>query len=117
VTRAQRSARFRLRRQHLDPVDGGGAVEIAHRLCGVQAQVASSAQLAVAVRQARAGPRDVEVALEKRTLVKTWAMRGTLHYLPAGEAQAWLAPLAALRSWEKASWQQGVRGRPGGSRR
>ena len=39
-------------------------------------------------------------------LVRTWAMRGTLHVLPAGEVGAYLAPLAAARTWEKASWQK-----------
>nr|WP_246344627.1 crosslink repair DNA glycosylase YcaQ family protein [Conexibacter arvalis] len=32
---------------------------------------------------------------EERTLVKTWAMRGTLHLLPAAEYGAWIGALAA----------------------
>ena len=30
---------------------------------------------------------------EERTLVKTWAMRGTLHLLPASELSLWISAL------------------------
>jgi hypothetical protein len=43
---------------------------------------------------------------EDRTLVKTWAMRGTLHLLPADDAGAYLALVGAVRPWERASWQK-----------
>jgi len=51
-------------------------------------------------------PRDaVERALwEDRTLVKTWAMRGTLHLLPAAELDLWLAGLADYRHYLKPAW-------------
>ena len=50
------------------------------RLCGVQAQVASSAELAVRVG-ARRRDRARSVARWRGRLIKTWAMRGTLHLL------------------------------------
>ena len=51
-------------------------------------------------------PRDaVERALwEERTLVKTWAMRGTLHLLPAAELGLWLAGLGTYRHYLKPAW-------------
>ncbi|MGI5155902.1 winged helix DNA-binding domain-containing protein [Microbispora sp. CA-102843] len=99
---------WRLRRQFVAPASGGDAVAIARRLCGVQAQVASSAALAVAVRHASPRPGEIEDALWRdRTLVKTWTMRGTLHLLPADEFPAYLAALGSHRFWEKASWQRG----------
>ncbi|KAB8174510.1 winged helix DNA-binding domain-containing protein [Microbispora catharanthi] len=99
---------WRLRRQFVEPAGGGDAVAIARRLCGVQAQVASSAALAVAVRHASPRPGEIEDALWRdRTLVKTWAMRSTLHLLPADELPAYRAALGALRFWERASWQRG----------
>ncbi|WP_432924181.1 winged helix DNA-binding domain-containing protein [Microbispora sp. CA-135349] len=99
---------WRLRRQFVEPAGGGDAVAIARRLCGVQAQVASSAALAVAVRHANPRPEEIEDALWRdRTLVKTWTMRGTLHLLPADEFPAYRAALGSLRFWEKASWQRG----------
>ncbi|MDQ3484257.1 MAG: winged helix DNA-binding domain-containing protein [Actinomycetota bacterium] len=97
---------WRMRRQHLDPRDGLDAVEIARRLGGIQAQVASSAEQAVAVRRAGHDGPLVADAIADRRLIKTWAMRGTLHLLPPDEAGAYLALIAARRTWESASWQK-----------
>jgi hypothetical protein len=97
---------WRMHCHHLDPPDGGTAVEIVRRLCGVQAQVASAAALAVAVRQAEPDPEATAAALADRSLVRTWAMRGTLHLLPADVAGAYLSLLAAGRTWHKGSWQK-----------
>ncbi len=81
---------------------------IARRLCGVQAQVASSAELALAVRSAAPRPGAVDEALwEDRTLVRTWLMRGTLHLVPADELPVYCATLGSLPFWEKGSWQRG----------
>ncbi|MGP4023735.1 winged helix DNA-binding domain-containing protein [Actinomadura sp. 3N407] len=106
VTWAQVLA-WRMRRQFIDPTGDASPVQIARRLAGVQAQVASSAELAVAVRQA--APETGAVAralLDERTLVKTWAARGTLHLLPADEAAAYLVLSAAVRNWERPVWQR-----------
>lgn len=97
---------WRMRRQFLDPPDGGGPVETTRRLAGVQAQVASASEVTIAVRQAEPDRGSVASALVDRTLVKTWAMRGTLHLLPADEAAAYLELAAAHRNWERASWQK-----------
>ena len=97
---------WRLRRQRLDPRGGGDPVAVVRRLCGVQAQVASAAALAVAVRQAEPDAGALDQALAQRRLLKTWAMRGTLHLLPPAEAGAYLSLLAAARPWERPSWQR-----------
>ncbi|GLX01853.1 winged helix DNA-binding domain-containing protein [Microtetraspora sp. NBRC 16547] len=99
---------WRLERHLVEPAAGSDPVMIARRLCGVQAQVASSAELALAVRSSapRAGAVD-EALWEERTLVKTWLMRGTLHLVPADELATYCATLGALRFWEKGSWQRG----------
>jgi hypothetical protein len=99
---------WRMRRQHLDPVDGGDATEIVRRLCGVQAQVCSAAELAVSLRQAVTTdpPTGLASALESRAVIRTWAMRGTLHALPADTAPAVLSLLAAGRTWQRPSWQR-----------
>jgi Winged helix DNA-binding domain len=98
---------WRMRRQLLDPPGDDSAVEIAHRLGGVQAQVASAAELAIAVRQQQPSAGRIERALYgERTLIKTWAMRGTLHLLPVDGAGAYLALSGAHRGWEKGSWQK-----------
>lgn len=48
---------WRMHRQLLDPVRKEPVEAIVSRLCGVQAQVASSAELAVRVRMADSGRR------------------------------------------------------------
>jgi len=70
----------------------------------VQAQVASSAELAVRVRRRDSAPGEVAAALADGRLIKTWAMRGTLHLLPAEDAGIFLSLMAAGRSWERGSW-------------
>ena len=92
----------RLRRHHLAAHDG--PVAVVRRLVGVQARVPSSARQAVAVRGPAAAA--VETALTDRTLIRTWAARGTLHLLPADTAAEVLALVAAARTWEKPSWQR-----------
>jgi hypothetical protein len=67
----------------------------------------SSAELTLAARVEGLGPDDVGRALwEERSLVKTWAMRGTLHLLPAAEFPLWQAALATRRGWEAGAWQR-----------
>ncbi|MET9447134.1 winged helix DNA-binding domain-containing protein [Streptomyces cinerochromogenes] len=93
-------AAWRLRRHHLvDPLtapDPGDAVEgVASALCGVHAQVMSSAEQAVAARTRLpdAGAAVRAALWDDRRLVKTWAMRGTLHLLPAAELPSYVAAL------------------------
>jgi hypothetical protein len=95
-----------MRRQLLDPVGRLSVADVVGRLCGVQAQVASSAELAVRVRRETSRRGEVARALRDGRLVKTWAMRGTLHLLKADEAGAFLSLMASGRSWERPSWQR-----------
>ncbi len=97
---------WRMRRQFLDRPEGTSATLIVGRLCGIQAQVASCAEQAVAARQPRPERGAVDEAVSKRQIVKTWAMRGTLHLLDANDAADYLSLLAAARTWEKPSWQR-----------
>lgn len=99
---------WRMKRQHLAAPGRASAVELARVLCGVQAQVPSAAEQAIAVRQARPKPGEVDRALrEQRTLVRCWSVRGTLHLHAAGEAAAFGAAMAAVRSWERPSVLRG----------
>ena len=97
---------WRMRRQALEPRTTATTAELVRQLCGVQAQVASSADQAVAVRQVRPQPGAVADALAEKTVMKTWAMRGTLHVMPVAEAGAYLSLMATTRTWEKPSWQK-----------
>ncbi|MBZ5609175.1 MAG: winged helix DNA-binding domain-containing protein [Acidobacteriia bacterium] len=103
-----RAAAWRIRRHHLDRrAPAGSLLRVASRLCGLHAQVMSSAELTVWARVENLDRRAVQRALwEDRTLVKTWAMRGTLHLLPAGELPLWHAALSTSRRYLRpAAWQ------------
>ncbi len=97
---------WRMRRQCLDPRTTRSASDIVGRLCGVQAQVWSAAELAVAVRQSAPDPDGVDRAFADRSLMKTWAMRGTLHLLKPGAAGAYLSLMESTGFWRKPSWQR-----------
>jgi Winged helix DNA-binding domain len=102
----QQALAWRMRRHLLDPIGRLPVADVVGRLCGVQAQVASSAELAVRVRRQRSRAGEVERALRDGRLVKTWAMRGTLHLLRPEDAGTFLSLMAAGRSWERPSWQR-----------
>jgi hypothetical protein len=72
----------------------------------VQAQVMSYAELALAVRVDGLRVEDVREALwERRELVKTWAMRGTLHLLAADDLALWAGALRTRSYlWRRESW-------------
>ena len=97
---------WRMQRQLLDPVGKLPVAGVVRRLCGVQAQVASSAELAVRVRREASRPGEVSRALSEGRIIRTWAMRGTLHLLTPEEGGAFLSLIASGRSWERPSWQR-----------
>jgi hypothetical protein len=105
VTWAQALA-WRLGRQLLEPIGDLPLTDVVARLCGVQAQVASSAELAIRLRQRSSKAGDVGRAIEDGRLVKTWAMRGTLHLLNPEDAGTYLSLMASGRTWELPSWQR-----------
>ncbi|MET7770654.1 winged helix DNA-binding domain-containing protein [Nocardia sp. NPDC005366] len=97
---------WRLRRQYVSEPATGSVPDIVGRLCGVQAQVTSSAETAVALRRHRPDPGALVRELAAGTLVKTWSMRGTLHALTPAAAAVFLPLIASARIWEKPAWQR-----------
>ncbi len=83
-------------------------MDVARRVCGLHAQVQSSAELTLWARVDGLDPGAVTAALwTERTLVRTWAMRGTLHLLPADELALWVgAQGVAKPRYEMASWRK-----------
>jgi Winged helix DNA-binding domain len=100
---------WRSARHHLDGrVPAKAMLDVVEDIAGLHAQVMSSAELTLAARVEGVAPDDVRRALwEERSLVKTWAMRGTLHLLPAAELPRWQAALSTRRGWEAGAWQRG----------
>jgi len=75
----------RLARQSL-LARGDDPVALARDTCGIHAQVQASAELQLAARVDGFAQGDVREALwEKRTLVKAWTLRGTLHLHAAAD--------------------------------
>jgi hypothetical protein len=87
--------RLRLRAQRLEPgaMPVAGVAEVVKALCGLQAQDMAAAMFAIRPRGPGLVAADVERArVEARSLVRTWAMRGTLHLL-AVQDLGWLLGL------------------------
>ncbi|HWM05822.1 MAG TPA: winged helix DNA-binding domain-containing protein [Actinophytocola sp.] len=82
---------------------GGAAttvVDAVRRVVGLQAQDVRANRLAVRVRTSGLTARDVDDACRRRVVVRTWAMRGTLHMLAAedlGWVNGLLGPLFDAR--------------------
>jgi winged helix DNA-binding protein len=69
-------------------------VGVVGEICGLHAQLMSSAELSLWARVDGLEPDAVQELLWKqRALVKLWAMRGTLHLLPSSEVGLWVSAL------------------------
>ena len=97
----------RLARQHLaEPAPRARLAEVVSVVGGVQAQVSTAAEWAIGARVADVTQRDVRAELwERRGLVKTYSLRGTLHLHPANEMPLWTAARRALPDWREGRWQ------------
>jgi hypothetical protein len=83
---------LRARAQLLGRERAAGVADAVRRVVGVQAQDTRAARLAVRVRTEGLTRVDVDRAVGDRSVVRTWAMRGTLHMV-AAEDLGWLVGL------------------------
>ncbi|HEX6543632.1 MAG TPA: winged helix DNA-binding domain-containing protein [Ktedonobacterales bacterium] len=97
---------FRLQRHFLEErAARGNLLAVVSRTCGLHAQVMSSAELAAWARIDGLDSDDVRAALWKeRTLVKTWAMRWTLHLISTGDYPVYLAAFRAFGHFRSERW-------------
>jgi hypothetical protein len=88
--------RLRLRCQRLAPTrrrPTHGVAGVVREVCGIQAQDPAAAALGIRARAPGIRLSDVERAIaERRSIVRTWCLRGTLH-LVASEDVGWLLGL------------------------
>ena len=85
--------RRRVAAQLLHRPKRSGPAALVRHLTGVQAQVLDAAALALRARAEGVTAEAVDRArLSTRAVVLTWAMRGTLHLIPAADL-GWLVPL------------------------
>ena len=95
--------RRRIDRHHLGTGKAPDVVAAARRIGGLHAQVTSSAAGSAALRLT--SEPDLDTALyEHRTLVRTWAARGTLHLLPADDLPLWVAAMSTRTRETTGSW-------------
>jgi hypothetical protein len=78
---------------------------IVSRICGAQAQVMSAAEMSIGTRVEDMTASHVRHALLKeRRIIKTWAMRGTLHLLAAEDLPLYISALGHHLKESVASW-------------
>lgn len=85
---------WRLQAQHLTTPGQPSAAETLSLLGGVQAQDTKMAKWSIGLRMQAASEATIEQAIANHAIVRTWAMRGTLHFLVAGDVR-WLMDLLA----------------------
>jgi winged helix DNA-binding protein len=97
---------MRLNRQQLaQRTTPDRVVDLVRRLVGLHAQVMSSAELQAAARIDGLRAADVRDALwQRRSLVKVWAFRQTLHLLTADDLAEFVVAARSLERWHTPAW-------------
>lgn len=88
--------RVRLANQHIARPTFGDAADVVRWFGAMQAQDYLGALWAVGLRMTKATEQSVEAAVSRRAIVRTWPMRGTLHFVAAEDAR-WMLPLLTPR--------------------
>ena len=97
---------FRLTRHHLAKrAPRSRLTQVVGDVCGIHAQLMSAAELAIWARVDGITRDEIQAALwERRSLVKTWCMRGTLHLLPATEYPTYVSALRTRTRHRRPAW-------------
>jgi hypothetical protein len=97
---------LRLRRQHLaERTTPDRLVPLVGEMVGLHAQVASAAELQANARIDGLRPDDVRDALAtRRSIVKAWSFRGTLHYLTPDDLADFVVASATRERWREDAW-------------
>lgn len=92
---------WRMGRHHLlTRATPAEVLQVAGDICGLHAQLMSSAELSLWARIDGLERDAVQKALwTNRSLVKLWAMRGTLHLIPAEELGQWVVALGTYTGY------------------
>jgi hypothetical protein len=88
--------KYRLANQGLQPAKFQTPAGCVAGLVAIQAQDYAGAKWSLGLRLPGSSEMRIERAVEKRFIVRTWAMRGTLHFVAAGDLQ-WLLALLGPR--------------------
>jgi hypothetical protein len=90
-------ARLRLRNQRLASAPASSPADVVRGLGAVQAQDYLGSLWALGLRARRATEASVERAVADGSIVRSWPLRGTLHFV-AAEDLRWMLELAASRT-------------------
>jgi hypothetical protein len=96
------TALTRCRQQLLTRPQGKSVAEIVAWFGAIQAQDFGAALWAIGQRGKGLTAVDVERAIDDREIVRTWALRGTIHFVPAGDL-GWMLTLTGARQNQR-SW-------------
>ena len=86
----------RLINQHIEGPKFTTPEEVVRWMGAMQAQDYGQAVWAIGSRTDSATLKDVEQAIADRKILRTWPMRGTIHFVPAKDAK-WMLQLSAAR--------------------
>ena len=89
-------AQLRLASQQITASHSQSAAEVVRTLGALQAQDYAAALWAIGARLPGSTQTDVERAIAEHRIVRTWAMRGTIHLLAAADVR-WMLQLLAPR--------------------
>lgn len=88
--------RLRLVRQGLAGADLRDAPAVVERMLALQAQDFASAKWAIGLRSPGTTLADIDAAIDSGRIVRSWPMRGTLHFVPPGDLN-WMLQLTSAR--------------------
>ena len=88
-------AHARLLNQQITGTKSQRPSEIVRSLGEVQAQDYLSALWAIGLRSANSTEAEIEQAIADRTIIRTWPMRGTLHFVAPADVHSLLELLTA----------------------
>jgi hypothetical protein len=86
----------RLAAQHILTDRFGTPEAVVAHMGAMQAQDYAQSVFGIGVRAASGLLSDVEAAIERAGILRTWPMRGTIHFVPPGNAR-WMLTLGAAR--------------------
>jgi len=94
---------FRLQNQQLVDSSFSNVTELVHYLGAVQAQEYEGGKWTIGLRIPGSKADDVEKAIRDRKIIRTWPMRGTLHYVTSEDAR-WMIQLLVPRVIRRMSY-------------
>ncbi len=89
-------ARQRLFNQRIEGEKFKGPEEVVRWMGAIQAQEYMQSLWAIGLRMQAATMADIEQAIVERKILRTWPMRGTLHFVPSEDAR-WMLQLSVTR--------------------